>query len=98
MVRELVNFEWSLEIKPCGQIMKSNRSSRFQVHTNLIRSVVWDTSLLPITPGVAWRLGYGKSNFMKMLERDLNGTGILIISKFHQVLLGNFVEKKGNAQ
>ena len=44
----------------------------FQVHTDLIRSVVRDTSLLPITIGVFWGLGSGKASIMKMFERNLN--------------------------
>lgn len=43
----------------------------FQVHTDLIRSVVTDTSLLPITVGVFGDWGSGKSSVIKMLEQDL---------------------------
>ena len=43
----------------------------FQVHTDLIRSVVTDTSLLPITIGVFGDWGSGKSSVMKMLEHGL---------------------------
>ena len=47
----------------------------FHVHTDLIPSVVADTSLLPITIGVFGDLGRGESSIMKMLERDLNEVG-----------------------
>lgn len=43
----------------------------FQVHTDLIQSVVTDTSLLPITVGVFGDWGSGKSSVMKMLEHGL---------------------------
>lgn len=43
----------------------------FQVHTDLIQSVVTDTSLLPITVGVFGDWGSGKSSVMKMLEHSL---------------------------
>ncbi|WP_420628638.1 KAP family P-loop NTPase fold protein [Candidatus Leptofilum sp.] len=43
----------------------------FQVHTDLIKSVVTDKSLLPITVGVFGDWGSGKSSVMKMLEHGL---------------------------
>lgn len=43
----------------------------FQVHSDLIRSVVTDESLLPVTLGVFGDWGSGKSSVMKMLKRDL---------------------------
>ncbi|MBI3983836.1 NTPase, partial [Candidatus Microgenomates bacterium] len=43
----------------------------FQVHTDLIKSVVTDTSLLPITVGVFGDWGSGKSSVMKILEHGL---------------------------
>lgn len=43
----------------------------FQVHSDLIRSVVTDQSLLPVTVGVFGDWGSGKSSVMKMLQRDL---------------------------
>ncbi|MCG3209308.1 MAG: hypothetical protein FOGNACKC_02929 [Anaerolineae bacterium] len=47
----------------------------FQVHADLIQSVVTDTSLLPITIGVFGDWGSGKSSVMKMLEHDLKDNG-----------------------
>lgn len=44
----------------------------FQVHADLIRSVVTDRDLLPITIGVFGDWGSGKTSIMKMLQRDLN--------------------------
>jgi len=43
----------------------------FRVHSDLIRSVVTDEGLLPVTVGVFGDWGSGKSSVMKMLERDL---------------------------
>lgn len=43
----------------------------FQVHADLIRSVVTDGSMLPVTIGVFGDWGGGKSSIMRMLERDL---------------------------
>lgn len=43
----------------------------FQVHSDLVRSVVTDQSLLPVTVGIFGDWGSGKSSVMKMLERDL---------------------------
>jgi hypothetical protein len=44
----------------------------FQVHADLIRSVVTDPSLLPTTIGVFGDWGGGKTSVMKMLQRDLD--------------------------
>lgn len=43
----------------------------FQVHADLIRSVVTDPALLPVVMGVFGDWGSGKSSIMRMLERDL---------------------------
>lgn len=43
----------------------------FQVHCDLIHSVVTDQRLLPVTVGVFGDWGSGKSSIMKMLQRDL---------------------------
>lgn len=43
----------------------------FKVHSDLIRSVVTDPSVLPVVFGVFGDWGGGKSSIMKMLERDL---------------------------
>lgn len=43
----------------------------FQVHADLIRSVVTDAKMLPVTIGVFGDWGGGKTSIMKMLERDL---------------------------
>ena len=43
----------------------------FQVHADLIRSVVTDSALLPVVMGVFGDWGSGKSSIMRMLERDL---------------------------
>ena len=44
----------------------------FQVHADLIRSVVTDSKMLPVTIGVFGDWGGGKTSIMKMLERDLD--------------------------
>lgn len=44
----------------------------FEIHANLIRSVVTDPSMLPVTIGVFGDWGGGKSSIMRMLERDLD--------------------------
>lgn len=43
----------------------------FQVHSDLLYSIVTDTTLLPITIGVFGDWGSGKSSIMKMLQRRL---------------------------
>ena len=44
----------------------------FRVHANLIRSVVLNRKLLPVTIGVFGDWGGGKTSIMKMLETDLD--------------------------
>ena len=44
----------------------------FQVHADLIREVVTDDKMLPLTIGVFGDWGGGKTSIMKMLERDLD--------------------------
>jgi len=44
----------------------------FRVHADLIRSVVTNPDLLPVTIGVFGDWGGGKTSIMKMLESDLN--------------------------
>ena len=43
----------------------------FQVHADLIRDVVLDINMLPVTVGVFGDWGGGKTSLMKMLEHDL---------------------------
>ncbi|HVF02271.1 MAG TPA: P-loop NTPase fold protein [Rubrobacteraceae bacterium] len=43
----------------------------FKVHADLVRSVVTDPDLLPITIGVFGAWGGGKTSVMKMLQADL---------------------------
>lgn len=44
----------------------------FKVHSDLIRSIITDKSLLPTTIGVFGDWGGGKTSVMKMLQRDLD--------------------------
>jgi predicted KAP-like P-loop ATPase len=44
----------------------------FQVHADLVRSVVTDDKMLPVTVGVFGDWGSGKTSIMKMLQRDLD--------------------------
>lgn len=44
----------------------------FQVHADLIRSIVTDPKMLPATIGVFGDWGSGKTSVMKMLEKSLN--------------------------
>src|SRR5580704_2516119 len=44
----------------------------FDVHADLIRSVVTDPSVLPVTVGVFGDWGGGKSSIMKMLQKELS--------------------------
>lgn len=44
----------------------------FRVHADLIRSVVLDPALLPVTVGVFGDWGGGKTSIMKMLQKDLD--------------------------
>jgi predicted KAP-like P-loop ATPase len=47
----------------------------FHVHADLIRSVITDSGVLPITVGVFGDWGGGKSSIMKMLKKDLSNEG-----------------------
>lgn len=47
----------------------------FRVHADLVRSVVTDPGLLPITIGVFGDWGGGKTSVMKMLQADLEPAG-----------------------
>lgn len=44
----------------------------FKVHSDLIRAVITDKKMLPVTVGIFGDWGSGKTSIMKMLERDLN--------------------------
>ncbi|WAH37046.1 KAP family P-loop NTPase fold protein [Alicyclobacillus dauci] len=44
----------------------------FRVHADLIRSVITNPNLLPVTLGIFGDWGSGKTSIMKMLEHDLN--------------------------
>lgn len=44
----------------------------FRVHVDLIRSVITDPTLLPVTIGLFADWGGGKTSLMRMLEHDLN--------------------------
>jgi predicted KAP-like P-loop ATPase len=44
----------------------------FDVHAELIRSVITDPSVLPVTVGVFGDWGGGKSSIMKMLQKELS--------------------------
>jgi hypothetical protein len=44
----------------------------FDVHADLIRSVITDPSILPVTVGVFGDWGGGKSSIMKMLQKNLS--------------------------
>ena len=45
---------------------------RFDVHANLLRAVITDDSMLPLTIGVFGDWGGGKTSIMKMLETSLD--------------------------
>ena len=44
----------------------------FDVHADLIRSVITDPAVLPVTVGVFGDWGGGKSSIMKMLQKELS--------------------------
>ena len=44
----------------------------FDVHANLLRAVITDDSMLPLTIGVFGDWGGGKTSIMKMLEASLD--------------------------
>jgi predicted KAP-like P-loop ATPase len=47
----------------------------FHVHADLIRSVITDPGVLPVSVGVFGDWGGGKSSIMKMLKKDLSDEG-----------------------
>ena len=42
----------------------------FQIHADLIRSIVTDPEMLPVTIGIFGDWGSGKTSVMKMLEKS----------------------------
>ena len=44
----------------------------FEVHANLLRAVVTDALMLPVSIGVFGDWGGGKTSIMKMLEKSLD--------------------------
>ncbi len=44
----------------------------FKVHSDLIKGVIKNERILPISVGVFGDWGSGKSSIMKMLEQELN--------------------------
>ncbi|MGI4741281.1 MAG: KAP family P-loop NTPase fold protein [Janthinobacterium lividum] len=44
----------------------------FSIHTDLIKSVILESALLPVTIGVYGNWGGGKTSVLKMLQRDLD--------------------------
>jgi len=57
----------------------------FQVHADLIRTVVTTQGILPVTIGVFGDWGSGKTSIMKMLERDLNSKNWPDDSEFSKI-------------
>jgi len=47
----------------------------FKVHADLIKSVITNERILPVSVGVFGDWGSGKSSIMKMLEQELNAEG-----------------------
>src|SRR5262245_12537744 len=47
----------------------------FDVHANLLRSVITSDAMLPLTVGVFGDWGGGKPSIMKMLEKSLDPEG-----------------------
>ena len=46
----------------------------FRVHSDLVRELVTDVTLLPVTVGLFGDWGSGKSSVMRMLSEDLEHT------------------------
>jgi len=47
----------------------------FKVHANLIKGVIANERILPVSVGIFGDWGSGKSSIMKMLEQELNSEG-----------------------
>src|SRR5688572_26004775 len=43
----------------------------FEIHADLVRSIVTDPAMLPVTVGLFGDWGGGKSSILKLLQRDL---------------------------
>lgn len=46
----------------------------FRIHSNVIKEVITDQELLPITVGLFGDWGSGKTSIMKMLQTDIDTT------------------------
>lgn len=66
----------------------------FSVHKDLIRQLVLDDNLLPITVGVFGDWGGGKSSVMRMLQRDLQSQGDVVCLYFNGWMLEGYEDAK----
>jgi predicted KAP-like P-loop ATPase len=67
---------WMQSTRPPIHVWQDNETENdllgFDVHADLIRSVITDQSVLPVTVGVFGDWGGGKSSIMKMLQKELS--------------------------
>lgn len=66
----------------------------FEVHAELLKEVVSDTSLLPITIGVFGDWGNGKTSIMKMLEKKLSSDEDVAVLYFDAWLFEGYDDAK----
>ena len=68
---DVVPFD-STPVHICSDSETAQDLLGFHVHADLIRSVVTNENVLPVTVGVFGDWGGGKSSIMKMLQADLD--------------------------
>ena len=66
----------------------------FRVHAELLREVVCDDSLLPVTIGVFGDWGSGKTSIMKMLEKELEKDERIAVVYFDAWLFEGYDDAK----
>src|SRR5688500_13387619 len=66
----------------------------FEVHADLLKEVVQDTSLLPVTIGVFGDWGNGKTSIMRMLEKKLNEDDEVAVLYFDAWLFEGYDDAK----
>jgi len=66
----------------------------FSIHSNLLKSIVIDEKLLPVTVGLFGDWGGGKSSILKMLQRDLEAEEGVAVVYFNSWVFEGYEDAK----